>query len=357
MACMTARRALTRLRLVVLLTGLAQVATPIAIASADDGEPQQAASDKAATDRRARREFELGRQAYEGGDYRLAWEHFRQAYLLSKRPQLLYNVGQAADRMGQDEDALKAFRMYLDQMPTADNRREVENRVRALEQRVKAADMTPAPPPGNSWADPSKPAETSEPETVAESETPPPPDPNQPARSGWYFRGALGLGVILDSVSRDSTNGTVVAACGTIDVAAGYAVIDGLVVGGAVMGDLSPGGSQSEDGSDAVDLSGVTLWMLGPMADWYLSPHQDGFHVQGALMLASLSIDQPAAGTTFGLKTANGGALVLGTGYEFPFTQDLAWGLLGRASFARLSESNNAHSLFSLALMGSVTWY
>src|SRR5262245_50171249 len=108
--------------------------------------PQVSGAD---ADREARTLFEQGRVAYEEGRYRDAWDYFRQAYLLSKRPALLYNVGQAADRLRKDREALEAFRMYLAQVPQAENRREVENRVRALEQQVgEAPGMQTAPPPG-----------------------------------------------------------------------------------------------------------------------------------------------------------------------------------------------------------------
>src|SRR6185369_6091068 len=92
----------------------------------------------------------------EDGKYRDAWDYFRQAYLLSKRPELLYNVGQSADRLRMDREALAAFRLYLKKLPTADNRREVENRVRALEERLgENAGSAPSEandggaPPGN----------------------------------------------------------------------------------------------------------------------------------------------------------------------------------------------------------------
>ena len=115
-------------------------------------------------DRQARTLFEQGRAAYDEGRYRDSWDYFRQAYLLSKRPELLYNVGQSADRLRKDREALEAFRMYLAQVPKAENRREVENRVRALEQRMaEAPPMETAPPPAG--ADPAYAAPA--PETIA----------------------------------------------------------------------------------------------------------------------------------------------------------------------------------------------
>ena len=58
-------------------------------------------------------------------------------------PELLYNVGQAADRLRMDHEALAAFRLYLKKLPDADNRREVENRVHALEERLGESSRDP----------------------------------------------------------------------------------------------------------------------------------------------------------------------------------------------------------------------
>ncbi|HEY2735866.1 MAG TPA: hypothetical protein VGI70_17835, partial [Polyangiales bacterium] len=90
------------------------------------------------SDQRARSLFERGRQAYGDGRYRDAWAYFHDSYELSGRPELLYNIGQTADRLGQDADALRAFRMYLQKLPQAPNRHDVENRIHALEDRVSA---------------------------------------------------------------------------------------------------------------------------------------------------------------------------------------------------------------------------
>jgi len=86
--------------------------------------------------------FEEGRRAYDSGEYRDAWDYFRQAYVLSRRPRFLYHVGLCADRLGFSAEALKAFRMYLRDARKPSNRREVENRVRALEKRVQRDEDT-----------------------------------------------------------------------------------------------------------------------------------------------------------------------------------------------------------------------
>jgi tetratricopeptide (TPR) repeat protein len=101
-------------------------------------------------DREARFLFEAGRTAYDAGRYKEALGHFQRAYDLSQRPQLLYNVGQAADRLRQDELALDAFERYLSALPAADNRPAVEERIKVLREVLAekhAAATAPVPTP------------------------------------------------------------------------------------------------------------------------------------------------------------------------------------------------------------------
>lgn len=83
-------------------------------------------------DVRARRLFEIGRTAYDNALYEDALRYFRESYALSGRPALLYNIGQCADRLRRDDDAIDAFERYLAAQPTAANRAEVETRLEVL---------------------------------------------------------------------------------------------------------------------------------------------------------------------------------------------------------------------------------
>lgn len=96
-------------------------------------------------DEEARALFQAGRTAFQAGRFDAALEHFEAAYKLSHRPQLLYNIGSAADRLRMDRKALEAFRAYLHQVPDAHNRQEVESRIRVLERAVEPA-QTAKPP-------------------------------------------------------------------------------------------------------------------------------------------------------------------------------------------------------------------
>jgi len=100
---------------------------------------QQAAS---RDDELARNLFQAGKTAYESGNYEDALRYFEDAHARSHRPQLLYNIGQAADRLRNDQKALASFRAYLAALPDADNRAEVENRIRALERTREAPTPT-----------------------------------------------------------------------------------------------------------------------------------------------------------------------------------------------------------------------
>jgi len=84
-------------------------------------------------DEAARLTFESAREAFVAGDYEVALARFRQAYQLSARPGLLYNIAQTLDRLRRDEETVAALREYLEALPNAPNRPEVEARIRVLE--------------------------------------------------------------------------------------------------------------------------------------------------------------------------------------------------------------------------------
>jgi len=80
--------------------------------------------------------FQAGKAAYEKGQYAYALKYVEQAYEQSQRPRMLYNIGQAADRLRHDERALEAFKTFLSLLPDDPVRPEVELRVAALEKSV-----------------------------------------------------------------------------------------------------------------------------------------------------------------------------------------------------------------------------
>jgi tetratricopeptide (TPR) repeat protein len=110
------------------------------LAASSRAEAQQAGDEVAGTeaeaddpDTRARGLFLAGQAAYDRAQFEEALGYFEGAYRLSPRGGLLFNIGLAAERAGNRERALEAFRQYLDEMPDAANRADVEARIAALE--------------------------------------------------------------------------------------------------------------------------------------------------------------------------------------------------------------------------------
>jgi hypothetical protein len=121
----------------------AQAPTPPEVAATPGAAPENAparappqastaAAGTEAADREARGLFLAGEAAYGDARYEDALDYFKRSYALSKRPDLLFNIGQAADKLRRDREALEAFEGYLREVPNGERRREAEVRVRIL---------------------------------------------------------------------------------------------------------------------------------------------------------------------------------------------------------------------------------
>jgi len=95
-----------------------------------------AAAQETADDAAAREYFERGRSSFEQADYEGALVYFRHAYRLSGRGELQYNIGVAADRLQREEEALEAFRRYLEETESPAREVEVRERIHALEESI-----------------------------------------------------------------------------------------------------------------------------------------------------------------------------------------------------------------------------
>lgn len=115
----------------------------------------------------ARGLFDAGFAAYEAGRYEDALRYFQRAHDISGRPQLLFNVAQCYDRLRHDELAIATFERYLEALPDADNRIQVEARIRALRDGIarRQAAAVPTPTEVAASAEPTGPAEPANPLT------------------------------------------------------------------------------------------------------------------------------------------------------------------------------------------------
>lgn len=110
---------------------LAFVAPALATAQSDEG-PETRNYDES-LDQAARLTFQRAREAFVNGDYEEALRLFRQAYELSPRPVLLYNIAATLDRLRRDAEAVDALQAYLEADPDAPERAEIEARIRVLQ--------------------------------------------------------------------------------------------------------------------------------------------------------------------------------------------------------------------------------
>lgn len=181
-----------------------------------------AAAQDASYDAEARALFEAGRLAFDAGRYEDALQHFQGAYRRSQRPQLLFNVGVAADRSGRVAEAISAYEKFLESVPEDAQRPWIEARLAELRALPPGGALPPAP---NPFAQPtSPPPEVAPPPDTTpvpapEAEPPPPTRPSvQPAASSTESREELVVsprsrvpGVLLLGVGAASVVGGAVA--------------------------------------------------------------------------------------------------------------------------------------------------
>ncbi|HZS37402.1 MAG TPA: tetratricopeptide repeat protein [Polyangia bacterium] len=133
----------------------------------------------------ARLHFQVGQSYYDEANYGDALKEFREAYRLSKRPALLYNVALCHERLDQFDQAIAALERYLADEPQAQDRKLIEARIGNLRQRQQAR-TAPAPPPAT--VTPMQPAPTMQ-------LTPPEVAPRRKRLYTWIV-GGVGLGLL-----------------------------------------------------------------------------------------------------------------------------------------------------------------
>jgi tetratricopeptide (TPR) repeat protein len=101
----------------------------------------------------AKRLYEEGNAFYRTADYDKALEAYSKAYALSAAPELLFNIAQAYQLKGPSgcEAAGRFYRRYLAQVPNAENRELVQQRLAKLgpcaDERPIETPLEPAPEP------------------------------------------------------------------------------------------------------------------------------------------------------------------------------------------------------------------
>lgn len=154
-------------------------------------------------DLEARNHFQVGRESFARGDFERAAAEFEQAYELSHRPGLQYNIGTAYERLHRWQEARDAFQRYLELVPDAPDRAEVEGRLRVINQELNRPAAPPPPPPPPPVVIVQGPAVT--------------PDPPRPWRTVFWITGAttviVGAGTLAVGLLANSRYNDLVATC------------------------------------------------------------------------------------------------------------------------------------------------
>ncbi len=142
----------------------------------------QAAPTAAESEEQARAHFRLGRAHYDNGNFAQAAVEFEEAYRISQRAALLYNIYLAYRDANDVGNAAEALRKYLALEKNIENRGQLEARLTALDRSLKES-PTPAvatsqPPAANPG-----PAESLPPETAAPTVGPAPEAAVAPAEA------------------------------------------------------------------------------------------------------------------------------------------------------------------------------
>lgn len=107
----------------------------LALCSTVPGYAAPKSAEKAAADVRARELYKKGDKDYSEGHYEDAFAEFQEAYDLSGRAQLLFNIANAAERLGKYQEAVDALNKYLASGKAGD-KDVVQKRITALQKRI-----------------------------------------------------------------------------------------------------------------------------------------------------------------------------------------------------------------------------
>ncbi len=87
-----------------------------------------------------------GQAAYDLADYKVAIQEWEASYRLSRQPSLLFNLGQAARKLGDCDRALTYYRSYLRLDPRTQARQLVEDLIAEMQRCVDEAPREPPQP-------------------------------------------------------------------------------------------------------------------------------------------------------------------------------------------------------------------
>jgi hypothetical protein len=205
-----------------LLVGTSAATSPALAEPAPPGSPGRAAAVK-----KARDHFQTGQRLYTVSRYREALEQFKNAFLEIEDPVFLYNIAQCHRLLGENTEAVRFYRRYVEAAPGAAERQRAQKWIAELEGKAPAIAAAPTPPAASPAPAPLSPplavapTETSpppvsppppapmleprpvtgEPAAAVSFTSPPPPPGDSPVYKRWWFWAGVGAVVLVGTVS------------------------------------------------------------------------------------------------------------------------------------------------------------
>ena len=132
----------------------------------------------------AGRHFSAAQEAFGAKHFKTAAGEFEAAYAITKDPVLLYNVGESYEKAGDGHKAVANYKAYLKEQPAAQDKAEVQKRIKAIEAKNYRLVSQSAPgdnPPSTATTAPTPPPPTPAPATPPPSTPAPPAATTQPS--------------------------------------------------------------------------------------------------------------------------------------------------------------------------------
>lgn len=82
-----------------------------------------------------------GRAAYDNGEFQKSLELFRKAYDIYQYPDIIYRIALCHERLGEDQEAVKHYRLFLAEAPNAPERARVEKTIEVIEARIAKSEI------------------------------------------------------------------------------------------------------------------------------------------------------------------------------------------------------------------------
>ena len=142
---------------------------------------------------KAMEKYEEAERYYKLAEYETALRLYRESYLLSGEPELLFNIGQCNRQLLRYEEALKSYKAYLRDVPDSPARPEIEALIKEVTGKL-------GPQPASQPTSEATTRLTTQPASTPQRD----PAPPTPRAGGLFIKGGAGVGgagLILGGVS------------------------------------------------------------------------------------------------------------------------------------------------------------